>query len=212
LRVEPGWINAVPGAFAHGGELDRRDGRRDLRRASDRRRMALCPHIGKLIDALNKAGTHAAMTARDNGTLMITGDRLKAIVPCIPGDDIPPSSRSERRSDRIRSRKASRSLLPLMKLEAERIVEISLLLRNNSMFSCNGQSVIFEYWHGIDLPPWGMALPKPFVQAIAKQTKKLTGFGFSERSVTMYFEDGAWIKTQLYDATQWPDVGRAVQR
>jgi hypothetical protein len=35
LRVEPGWINAVPGAFAHGGELDRRDGRRDLRRASD---------------------------------------------------------------------------------------------------------------------------------------------------------------------------------
>jgi hypothetical protein len=191
-RMAGNWIVATDGALCAGHPIEED--------------MALCPHTGKLVAALNKAGTQLSMTARENGTLLIAGDRLKAIVPCIPGEDIPavfPDPNVAAISDTIKEGFAK--LEPLMKLEADRIVEISLLLRNNSMFSCNG-SVIFEYWHGIDLPPWGMALPKPFVQAVAKQSKKLTGFGFSERSVTMYFEDGAWIKTQLYDASQFPDL------
>jgi hypothetical protein len=191
-RIAGNWIMATNGTMGAGHLIEEE--------------FALCPHIGRLIDAINKAGATLAMTARDNGTLLIAGEKLKAIVPCVPGETLSPVSPDPQCAvvdDRIKE--GFGKLLPLLKAEAERVVEVSILLRNNSMFACNG-SVIFEYWHGIDLPPWGLALPKAFVAAIAKQTKKLTGFGFSDRSVTFFFEDGAWIKSQLFNASEWPNV------
>jgi hypothetical protein len=189
-RMAGNWIIATDGALSAGHPIEEE--------------LALCPHIGRLIDALNKAGSTLAITERDNGTLMITGDKLRAVIPCIPGDQYPalmPDPRIATIDERIKE--GFTKLLPLAKEDAERIVEISVLLRANSMFSCNGQ-VIFEFWHGIDLPP-GMAIPKAFVAAVAKQSKKLEGFGFSDKSVTFYFEQGAWIRTQLY-RNEWPDV------
>jgi hypothetical protein len=189
-RLAGNWIVASDGAISAGHPIEEE--------------LALCPHIGRLIDALNKAGSTLAITERDNGTLMITGDKLRAVIPCIPGEEFPafmPDPRVAAIDERIKE--GFTKLLPLAKEDAERIVEISILLRANSMFSCNGQ-VIFEYWHGIDLPP-GMAIPKAFVAAVAKQSKKLEGFGFSDKSVTFYFEQGAWIRTQLY-RNEWPDI------
>jgi hypothetical protein len=66
--------------------------------------------------------------------------------------------------------------------------------------------MVLEYWHGLDLPP-NVPLPKEFVTALTKQKKNLTGFGFSNNSATFYFEDGCWLKTQLY-ADSWPDMNR----
>ena len=66
--------------------------------------------------------------------------------------------------------------------------------------------MLFEYWHGLDLPP-NVPLPKEFVKALASHKKNLTGFGFSNCSATFYFEDGCWLRTQLY-ATKWPDVSQ----
>jgi hypothetical protein len=103
-RMAGNWIVATDGAICAGHPIEED--------------MALCPHTGKLIDALNKAGTQLSMTARDNGTLMITGDRLKAIVPCIPGDDIPavfPDPNVAAISDTIKEGFAK--LVPLMKLK-----------------------------------------------------------------------------------------------
>jgi hypothetical protein len=83
--------------------------------------LALCPHIARLVDALNRAGTTLALTERDNGQLLIAGDKLKATVPCIPGDQFPPimpdpqcarstigSRKASRRSSRSRPRPATR--------------------------------------------------------------------------------------------------------
>lgn len=190
-RLAGNWIAATNGIMSAGHPIEE-----DL---------ALCPHIGRLIDGLNKAGSTLALTVRDNGTLMLSGDKLRAIIPCIPGEDIPPVAPDPNIAaidDKIKEGFAK--LLPLLKHEAERTLEISILLRNNSMFACNG-TVIFEFWHGIDLPPWGMAIPKSLAAAVAKQSKKLVGFGFSNTSVTFYFEDGAWVRSQLYK-NDWPNV------
>ena len=64
--------------------------------------------------------------------------------------------------------------------------------------------MLMEAWHGLDLPP-NVPLPKQFVAALVKQKKNLTGFGFSRSSATFYFEDGCWLRTQLY-SDEWPDV------
>jgi hypothetical protein len=191
-RLAGKWITATDGTLTAGHPVEEE--------------LALCPHTGRLIDALNKAGTTLALTENENGTLLVKGDKIRATVPCIPGEDIPqvmPDPRIATIDDRIKEGFAK--LLPLIKLEAERVIEVSILLRANTMVSCNG-TVIFEYWHGIDLPP-GLVIPKSFAAAIAACPKKLEGFGFSAKSVTFYFDDGAWYKSQLF-GEEWPDVER----
>jgi hypothetical protein len=66
----------------------------------------------------------------------------------------------------------------------------------NTAVATNGVSIV-EAWHGIDLPP-GLLMPKASALAIAKATKKLAGFGYSPNSATFWFEDGSFIKTQLF--------------
>ncbi len=166
--------------------------------------LALCPHIGRLIDALNRAGSTLTLTATENGTLLVKGDRIRATVPCIPGDALPqvmPDARVAAIDDRLKEGFAA--LLPLIDHEGERVIEVSIMLQANSMIATNGY-IIFEYWHGIDLPP-GLVVPKTFAAAVAGTAKKLDGFGFSDKSVTFYFEDGSWYKSQLY-GDKWPDI------
>lgn len=189
-RLAGKMISATDGTFSAGHAVEEE--------------LALCPHIGRLIDALNKAGSSLAITENENGTLLVKGDKIRATVPCIPGSDLPqvmPDPRIATIDDRLKDGFAK--LLPLLKAEAERVVEVSILLRANAMSSCNG-TVIFEYWHGIDLPP-DLVIPKTFAAAVAGCSKTLQGFGFSAKSVTFYFEDGSWYKSQLY-SEEWPDV------
>lgn len=189
-RVAGKTITATDGTFSAGHAIEEE--------------FALCPHIGRLIDALNRAGTSLALTENENGTLLVKGDKIRATVPCIAGDQMPqimPDPCIATIDDRIKEGFAK--LLPLIREDAERVVEVSILLRANTMLSCNG-TVIFEYWHGIDLPP-GLAIPKTFAAAVAASTKPLAGFGFTPKSVTFYFEDGSWYKTQLF-GEEWPNV------
>lgn len=166
--------------------------------------IAICPHVARFIDAINKAGKTLSLTPRDNGQLLVAGDNLKATVPCVPGDQLPPVMPDPRCADiDDRIKEGFNTVVKLAANEGDRVVETSLLLRSGSVFACNG-SVIFEYWHGIDLPP-GLVIPKPFAVAVGKAAPKLEGFGFSQTSVTFYFEGGAWMKTQLY-AEAWPDI------
>jgi hypothetical protein len=54
-------------------------------------------------------------------------------------------------------------------------------------------------------------LPKQFVSALSKIKKDLSLFGYSNNSATFYFEDGCWLKTQLYSDT-WPDITSILNR
>jgi hypothetical protein len=191
-RVAGKWMTATDGTLTAGHPIEEE--------------FAACPHIARFIDALNKAGKTLAITENDNGTLLLKGDKIRAVVPCIPGGDLPqvmPDPNIATIDDRIKEGFAK--LLPLTVTEGDRVVEVSILVRANSMFSTNAY-VLFEYWHGIDLPP-GIVVPKSFAAAIASSTKKLTGFGFSAKSVTFYFEDGAWYKSQIFEE-EWPDIDK----
>ncbi|WLJ71205.1 hypothetical protein [Sphingomonas phage Birtae] len=170
--------------------------------------LTICPHLGKLLTAIKKAGQTLSLTELDSGRLSMKGDNLRVIIPCIDPAVIPavmPDPPAGVMSDDILAGFAA--VNPLIKEGDANIrwIETAALLRANTIFATNGH-IAFEYWHGIDLPP-GLSVPKMAVNALAKTKKKLTGFGFSRTSVTFYFEDGAWIRTQLF-SEQFPDVDR----
>lgn len=174
--------------------------------------IAICPHLGKLLAAIKRAGTTLSLTELDSGRLSMKGDNLRVIIPCIDGQAIPaimPDAPCGVMSDEILAGFAA--VNPLIK-EGDanvRWIETAALLRANTIFATNGH-ICFEYWHGIDLPP-GLAVPKLTVATLAKTKKKLTRFGFGPNSVTFYFEDGAWLRSQLFNE-QFPDVDRLLNK
>lgn len=167
--------------------------------------LQLCPHLKKLKTALKEAGSTLAMSATDNGRLSIIGAKLRAVVPCVPGTSLAPVMPDPQCAvidDRVKE--GFKAVTALAKEEADKVHEMSVLLRANTIVGCNGRLII-EYLHGIDLPP-NLAIPQRAAKAIAKSTKKLVGFGFDwGRSATFYYEGGGWLKTQLMEEP-WPDV------
>lgn len=167
--------------------------------------LACNPHAARLLEAINKCGKTLAIAELDSGRLSVKGEKLNAKVPCLPDDALPPVAPDPSIAtidDRIKA--AFETVGPLVTEAGADVIEAAVLLQANSASATN-RVIAIEHWHGIDLPP-GLVVPKLFVTAVLKSGKKLAGFGWTQgSSITFHFEDGAWLKTQLY-ADQYPDL------
>jgi hypothetical protein len=174
-----------------------------------------CAHLGQLRTAIAKCGASLAIAELPTGRLSIKGEKIRALVPCLPADEMPPAYPDQPCAvidDRIKE--AFKVCNALASEAADRVVCASLLLEANQCTGTNG-AALMQYWHGIDLPPH-IVLPKLFASAVLKINKPLTGFGFSWNhdntqvaSVTFWFDGGCWIKTQCY-SDRWPSVSNIV--
>lgn len=167
-------------------------------------------HTLLLLEALSKCSEGYSLTQLDNQRLSIKSGKFKATVPCLdpllmldaqPDPLIAPATN--------KFKEAVEAVGVLANETSLQVVTASVLMNGASVIATNGK-MLLECWHGLDLPP-NVPLPKEFVKALSKQKKNLTGFGLSNNSCTFWFEDGCWMKTQLY-AEQWPDVSRILNR
>lgn len=160
-----------------------------------------CPHTGQLIDALSKVGGDLSLTQLPNALSIVSG-ALKAVVSCVEFVEVQITAPDEQCAvidDRIKA--AFDAVAGLATDGAQHAYLAAVLLQGGSAVATNGAALL-EYWHGIDLPP-GLLIPKASAVAIAKTSKTLTGFGFSPSSATFWFEDGSFMKTQLF-GEQYP--------
>ena len=166
--------------------------------------LTLAPKLETLKAALNKTGKSLTLTELPSGRLSVKGEKITVQVPCIPVGDLPearPDPAIAPITDEIKE--ALKALEAIITDSGERVFETSILLEGNVATATNGK-VLMQYWHGIDLPPH-MILPRPFVKAVTSQFKSLVAFGYTpDISVTFWFEDGSWYKTQLYN-DKYPD-------
>ncbi len=168
--------------------------------------LACVPHLAKLQAGIAKCGKTLTIAELDSGRLSVKGDNLRAVIPCISFDLLPfpaPDANIAPIDDRIKD--AFASVMNLLNENATAVHETAVLLRSMTAVATDGRAMV-EFFHGVDLPP-DLVLPKSFMQAVSKQSKTLTGFGYSDSSVTFYYDDGSWIKTLRY-ADKYPDVDR----
>lgn len=162
------------------------------------------PHTLQLLDALSKVSGDLTIGQINEGCMSVTSGAFNALIPCAaPFDILPPDPQIAVINDRIRD--ALDSVQVLATDGAPDAVCAAVLLQGQTAVATNRHAII-EHFHGVDLPP-NLLLPKASVQAIVKTKKPLTGFGFSESSATFYFDDGSFIKTQLYKEN-YPDYQR----
>ena len=165
----------------------------------------------KLIAALERTTKDVSITELE-GRLSVRSGSFSCFVPCwheaMP--TLSPDPPLCAISDTLRAGFESIAAISVDN-DKKRIVECSILLRENSMVSTDG-ALMLEFWHNHSLPT--MVLPKAFVTAILNTDKKLKAFGYGQKEVngqmigvscTFHFEDDSYIKTQLYDEG-WPSV------
>jgi hypothetical protein len=167
-----------------------------------------CPHTLRMRDALANCGQELSITQMPNDYLSIPSERFKAIVPCVSKSlllPIEPDAPCATIDDRIRE--GFEQIMHITNDKAERVIEASILLKADTMIATNGK-VILEYWHGINLPPQ-LAIPKIAAATICKVKKPLVKLGFSASSVTFYFDDNSWVRTQRY-VEEWPNTDKVL--
>lgn len=161
-----------------------------------------CPHTLRFINALSKTGEELSVTQLSANALAVKSGRFMALVPCANADEVPitgPDPQCAQLDDNV---KRALGDVAVLATEGSPVAHYAaVLLQAGTAVATNGFAML-ESWHGVDLPP-GLLLPKQAATAIAKCGKPLTGFGFSNNSATFYFEDGSFIKTQLY-AERYP--------
>jgi hypothetical protein len=160
------------------------------------------PNLDQLMSALDTCGKQLAMTV-EGATISVKGDKMKATVQCMDPSQmhiIEPQPNMYAINDSVRT--ALEVCMRYTREGGTRIVESSVLLFANSCVGTDGKAIV-EYWHGHNLPD--MVLPRVFCAAVVKAKGKLVGFGWDDgRTVTFHFDDGAWIKTQLYAEHEYP--------
>lgn len=162
-----------------------------------------CPHTLQLLDALGKCKDELSIVQLSPETLAINSDKFKALIPCISSEELnlgAPDPLCAAITDVLKE--AFAKVAPLAAEGAPNAVLACVLLQANTVVATTGFAMV-EAWHGIDLPP-GLMIPKASIQAVIKSQKVLTGFGYSQSSVTFYFEDESFIKSQLY-AERFPN-------
>lgn len=162
------------------------------------------PQNQLFLNALSKCSDSLSITLLETNRLSIKSGNFKALVPCVDADlmhviepDIPCAVVDDR------FKKALETVGVLASENAQSVVTASILMNGQSLIATD-RKFIMEAWHGVDLPP-NITLPKAFVGPLTKTKKPLAKFGFSESSVTFYFDDESWLKTQTFNDV-YPDL------
>lgn len=190
-----GWVAASNGILTIATKIEEAD-------------LTVCPHSTMFADALSQVETEMSITQVSASYLSVASGEFRGVVPCVSPDQVPitpPDDPVAIIDDRIKH--AFEAVLKVPNEQSPEAYKAGALLQAGSVVATTG-AIIVEYWHGIDLPP-GMLLPKAALQAVAKAKKPLERFGFSGNSATFWFEDGSFIKTQLF-AERFPQYSQVI--
>lgn len=164
-----------------------------------------CPQTDKLIAALNNCGSDLSII-NDESSITIKSGKFKAHIDCVNPETMPYFFADNKIANLTNSIKEGfKAALIVADESSDRPFAKGALLQGDTIACTDGVRLI-EYWHGVDLPP-GMVIPVKAMRAVISHSSNLTGFGFSNNSVTFHFEDESFIRSGLLDC-KYPDYER----
>lgn len=161
-----------------------------------------CPHTDRLVAALSRA-TGVMSYAYINQSLQLTAGKLKVTVPCVDNRDLSiqhPNPKMLQISVELID--AMERAATFTSTAAERFICASVWLNDGIALGTNGHCLV-QAWHGF--PIKNIAVPKQFIDVVKTIKLTLIACGYDKNSLTFYYDNGAWIKTQLYNE-EWPST------
>ncbi len=168
------------------------------------------PKADMLYKAIANCEETVQLSLTPAGKLKIVSGAFKALVSCVEntGVHLEPSGELVEVDGEVLL-KAFKTVEPFIGDDASRPWANGVLLRGHSAFAtCN--VVLVEYWMGLTLP-YAVNVPASAVREVIRVNEPPARLQMDKDSITFHFDDGRWIRTQLF-STEWPDVSRILDK
>jgi DNA polymerase III sliding clamp (beta) subunit (PCNA family) len=168
--------------------------------------IACKPKADMLVRAIANCEETVSLSMTPAGRLNIKSGRFKALIDCAQGET--PHVQPEGTITEIngaRLLEAMKALEPFVGDDATRPWSNGVLLRGQSAYATNNVALV-EYWLQTDFPVV-VNIPRAAVKEIVRIKEVPLHAQLDERSFTLHYSGGRWIRTQLLD-TVWPDLKR----
>lgn len=169
------------------------------------------PHSFTLNKALSAVDmTKSQFILMDDSTLLLRSGRQRIKIPCVSSEIITPVTPDN-----------PIYLLPggflsglyaigaVVNENTELVLTSSVLLQENIAVAATNH-LYAEFWHSMPLPK--MVLPKQFLTLLEKTKLNPVSFGYSDHSFTVWFEGDAWLKTNLFNNSEYPNITKIAER
>ena len=164
------------------------------------------PHAREMLKAVAACDPKSpvALYVTKAGKLGIKSGKFKAFIPCL-SDESEMSLPKPEGADVVFTPELYESLValaPFMALDASRPWAMGLRVVGDSTYATNN-IILAQRWHGSNFPQ-EIIIPKDAVNEIVRMGKQPTRVQMTHNSISFWFGENQWLRTQLVDAA-WPD-------
>lgn len=167
------------------------------------------PHAKLLAEALDNTDKTFTITLHDNGNFEVGSDKYSAIVPALTYDKViptPPDNPQAPIRGAVDMLAAFNNALKVTTETGDSVLYSSVRFTGNSVMGTNG-AVMLETRVTDQLP--GIIVPRQFIAAVVKAAAISPpinmGLGADWKTFTVWFENGAWLRTNVYENDTWPN-------
>ena len=168
-----------------------------------------CPQTHPLIEALATVAQarELAITQLTPAALAITSGAFRGLISCVAPAEVPitgPDPIAVQLGDAqgIAIQRALGGVSTVAVDGSPDAIKAGVYLQPRTAVATDGAALL-ESWHGVELPG-AVLMPRYAALAVGATKMLLTGIGASTSSVTFHFQNGAWLKTQLF-AERYPN-------
>ena len=168
------------------------------------------PKAGPMVQAIARCEDTIQLSMTPAGRLSVRSGKFKAFIECTE-DDSPHAEPSgdEVAFDGAMLLRAFQELQPFVGNDASRPFTNGILVKGQSAYATNNVCLA-QFFLGFTLPSV-VNLPRSAVAEILRINLAPVRMLVENNSVTFEYEDGRWLRTQLF-STEWPDVDSILNR
>lgn len=192
FKIRGGWVQAFNGTISAASRIDM-----DI---------DVMPWAVEMINAVKACDETMAMSITPTGRLAIKSGKFKVFVNCLDMNDAALQTFPTPEGDIIPVTSGFmtmlRTLQPFMADDASRPWAMGIMFEENSAFATNNV-MLAQYWHGFPFKH-RVTIPAEAVNEIVKQKAEPTAVQATDNSLTIWFGNDRWIRTQLLE-DQFPE-------
>lgn len=167
------------------------------------------PNTKLLLEALENTDKNFTLVVHDNGEFEISSDRFNGVVHSLEYDKVipmPPDNAQMNINQPDALVAALNNALKVTTESGDTVLYSSVRFTGNSIMATNG-AVMLETRYDEQLPP--IIVPRQFVTSVVKAAANhkpvSIGLGHDWKTFTVWFENGAWLRTNVYEDNVWPE-------
>lgn len=169
------------------------------------------PKLEDLKKILTKFPRDFSITVdQDNSATFVCGD-FRTVLSCLIDPNFPPLEPDGFVWGPLNNTMildGLKQLDPMIVAKGEYVAQSCIRMKTNVMEAASKRAVQ-QFWHGWTLP-YETSVPKQAVRAVLKCGKELASIGYGESTITFFFTDGSWIKSQIYKEP-YPEIETVFQ-